>query len=116
MDGIAREHERAGLRQLHQQGLMARCMPGCREDRYAAVAEDVVVAFDLGDRLLGFEATGAKRGRPLVFGLLAADFADGLRRIRIRKIGWNADVAASAVFIMDREESVGIPTPLVRER
>ena len=45
-------------------------MPGCEDDRCAAVAEYVVVAFELRYRMLPPETGSAKRVRPLVFSLL----------------------------------------------
>ena len=49
---------------------MAGRVPGRRDDRHAAVAEYVVVAFELGHRMLRLEARDADRARPVVFGLL----------------------------------------------
>ena len=44
--------------------------PGVAKSRHAAVAEDVVVTFELGHRMLWLEAPDAERVRPVVFGLL----------------------------------------------
>src|SRR5690242_17657955 len=49
---------------------MAGRMPGCCNDRDAAVAEYVEVAGELGHRMLRLEASAAGRARPFVFCLL----------------------------------------------
>src|SRR6476620_2255814 len=45
-------------------------MPRGREQRDAAIAEDVAVALELGHRMLWLEPRLVVRSRPLVFGLL----------------------------------------------
>src|ERR1700684_3122386 len=55
VDGVAGQHDRAGLRQLHQQGLMTRRMPRRGKNDDAAIAEHVMIAFELGDGMLRLE-------------------------------------------------------------
>src|SRR3981189_2774049 len=45
VDSVAGKHDSAGMRQLHQQGLMTRRMSGGCEDGHAAVAKYVKVPF-----------------------------------------------------------------------
>jgi hypothetical protein len=66
---IAGQQHGARFRKLDEQNLMSRRMPGRREDRHTAVAKDIVISLQLGDRMLGFEA-GAERRWPFIFGLL----------------------------------------------
>jgi hypothetical protein len=56
MDSVAREQQAAGLWQPDQKRLMSRRMTGGRNNRHAAVTENVVVALKLGNWMLSFKA------------------------------------------------------------
>ena len=49
---------------------MSRRVTGRRENDDAAVAENVAVALELGDRMLRLEARRVVGARPIIFGLL----------------------------------------------
>ena len=92
-----------------------------RDDRHTAVAEHVVIAFELGHGLLRFEARTDRR-RPLVFGLLH-------QQGRLREQRHVADVIGMRVrhgdifdvgrfhteFIELRDKGLG-PPPMSRPR
>ena len=77
VDGVARQHHRAGFRQFHQQRLVSRRVAGRRQDGHAAVAEHVLVTREQLDRMRGLEARFVVGAGPVIFGLLHVEH--GLR-------------------------------------
>src|ERR1700732_2919020 len=79
---------------------MSRRVTGRREDRDGAVAENVMVAVELGHRMVGIKSWRTVRSRPFIFGLLHIehrlrkqfDIADvirmGVRNPDALDIGW----------------------------